>query len=314
MNTRNILVTLSTFGEYGDAPMRLLAESGFSYTINPRKKRLVREEIIEMGKDCEGIIAGVELYDDYVLRHLPKLRCLSRCGVGTDSIALQTAKEKGIVILKTIDVVVQPVAELTIAMIFDLLRMLTHHTALMRASRWDKKAGHLLVARKIGIIGLGRIGKRVAEVLKTLGATVIGYDPFPDNQWAQTQDIEILPCEQVIRESDILSLHLTAISGAPFRLGEQEIRSMKKGAMIVNVARGEFIDEEALYEALNDGHLAGAALDVFTKEPYTGRLCTLDTVILTPHVGTLTEESRLQMEVEATANLINFLEKLRNRE
>lgn len=310
MNQRKILVALSTFGEYGDMPLRLLKESGSPYTINPLKKRLVREEIIEMGKDCEGIIAGVEPYDDYVLEHLPKLRCISRCGVGIDNIAQEKAKERGICILNTPNVVIQPVVELTIAMIFDLLRKLSYHAALMRAKRWEKKAGHLLMGRKIGIIGLGRIGKRVAEVLKTLGAQVRGYDPFPDKQWAQAHGIEIVPCKQIIRESDVLLLHLSVISGAPFRLGEQEIRSMKQGAMVVNVARGEFIDEEALYGALNDGHLAGAALDVFPQEPYQGKLCTLDNIVLTPHLATLTEESRLQMETEATANLIEFLKKL----
>ncbi|MDO8571550.1 MAG: NAD(P)-dependent oxidoreductase [bacterium] len=310
MSQRKILVALSTFGEYGEKPIRLLEESGFFYLINPLKKRLVKEEIIAMGKDCEGIIAGVEPYDEDALNHLSKLRCISRCGVGIENIALQKAREMGITVLNTPDVVVQPVVELTIAMIFDLLRKISYHTALMKVRRWEKKAGHLLMGRKIGIIGLGRIGKRVAEVLKIFGAHVSGYDPFPDKQWANTNGIEIFSCEQIIRESDILSLHLSVIPGSPFRLGEQEIQSMKKGAMIVNVARGEFIDEDALYTALRDGHLAGAALDVFPEEPYRGKLCELDNVVLTPHCATLTEESRLQMEVESTANLIEFLKKL----
>lgn len=309
MNPNKVLVALSTFGEYGDRPLCFLRESGLDYTLNTLKKRLVREEIIALGHDCTGIIAGVEPYDDYVLERLPRLRCISRCGAGVDNINRAVAQKRGILILNTTEVVVQPVVELTLAMIFDLLRKLSYHTILMREKRWDKKAGHLIAGRKIGIIGLGRIGKKVAEALKTLGAQVRGYDPFPDKQWAHAHNIDIVPCEQIVRESDVLSLHLSVIPGVPFRLGEQEIRSMKQGAMVVNVARGEFIDEDALYAALNDGHLAGAALDVFPQEPYYGKLSALETVVLTPHLATLTKESRLQMETEATANLIEFLKK-----
>lgn len=310
MKQQKILVALSTFGEYGDMPLRLLDESGFLYLINPLKKRLVHEEIIEMGKDCEGIIAGVEPYDEDVLKHLPKLRCISRVGVGIENIALQAAKEKDILILNTVEVVVQPVVELTVAMVFDLLRKLSYHTVLMREKRWEKKAGHLISGRKIGIIGLGRIGKKVAEFLKTLGAEVCGYDPFPDPQWAHLHGIGLLTSEQILQESDIISLHLTPLPGRPFRLGVSEIQKMKMGAMIINTARGELIDEAALYEALSAGQLAGAALDVFSQEPYYGKLGALETVVLTPHLATLTEESRLQMETEATANLIEFLKKL----
>lgn len=301
-----IFIALSTFCEYGDTPLILLKEKGFSYSVNPLKKRLVQDEIITMGKDCEGIIAGVEPYDDYVLDHLPKLRCISRCGVGIENIAPQKAKQKGITILNTPDVVIQPVAELTVAMIFDLLRKLTYHTALLKAKQWEKKAGNMLQGKKVGIVGLGRIGKRVSAMLASLGASVSAYDPFPDKQWADAHQVQILPYEQIIKESDIISLHLAVFPDKPFKLGEQEIRSMKKGAIIINVARGEFIDEQALYAALRDGHLAGAALDVFPQEPYYGKLCELDNVVLTPHLATLTRESRLQMETEAAKNLINF--------
>jgi len=301
-----VLVALSTFGEYSDEPRRLLNESGLEYSVNPLGRRLVREEIIEMGKDCEGIVAGVEPYDEYVLDRLPRLRCISRCGVGIDNISLEKAREKGIAVRNTPEVVVLPVAELTIGMIFDLLRNLTYHTHELRSKRWTKKAGNLLCGRKVGVIGLGRIGKKVAELLTGLGADVYGADIRPDHEWARRTGVKVIPLGSLLTECDVITIHVSVLENDRFLLGGRELQAVRKGALIVNVSRGEVIDEEALHDALKSGHLGGAALDVFRKEPYDGPLSDLDNVVLTPHIATLTEESRGQMEIEAVQNLIDF--------
>jgi len=301
-----IFVALSTFAEYGDEPIRLLDQGGLDYSLNRLGRRLVREEIIEMGKDCEGIIAGVEPYDDFVLENLPKLRCISRCGVGIDNISLEKAREKGVVIRNTPDVVILPVVELTIAMIFDLLRRLSYHTNLLRSRKWKKQAGNLLAGKKIGIIGLGRIGKRVAETLTKLSTEVYGSDITPDQEWAKLAGVQVISTDQLLRECDIVSIHVSVLGDHKFILGKKEIESMRKGSFVVNVSRGELVDERALYEALKSNHLAGAALDVFPKEPYDGPLCELDNIVLTPHVATFTRESRVQMEVETVENLLRF--------
>ena len=297
---------MSTFGEYGEEPLKLLQESGVSYSLNPLKRRPHQKEIIEMAKDCEGIVAGVEPYDANVLDQLPKLQCLSRCGVGIDNIDLEKAKAKKIAILNTPDAVVQPVAELTLAMIFDLLRNLTFQTLKFKEKKWDKQTGSLLSGKKIGILGLGRIGRRVAELLRKLDTQVYGADLYPDSVWAKNTGVTLVSIEELIRASDILSIHLSVLKENPFQLGEKELLSMKKGAMLVNVCRGSLIDEEALFRALKNRHLAGAALDVFQEEPYSGKLTELDTVILTPHIATLTEQSRLQMEIQSVKNLISY--------
>jgi D-3-phosphoglycerate dehydrogenase len=192
-------------------------------------------------------------------------------------------------------------------MIFDLLRKLTYHTTLLRSKRWEKVPGFLLAGKKVGIMGLGRIGKKVGEIMIKLDADVYGMDLIPDTKWADSLGMKIVPFDDLLRQSDILSIHLSTIKDKPLYLGEKEIRSMKRGAILINTARGQMVDETALYNALKDGHLDGAALDVFPEEPYKGKLCELDNIILTPHVATLTKESRIQMEVEATLNLINFL-------
>jgi D-3-phosphoglycerate dehydrogenase len=305
--TRKIFVALSTFGEYGCAPVDLLKDSGFPYSINPLGKRLQREEIIEMGGDAEGIIAGVEPYDSHVLDRLPKLRVISRCGVGIDNIDLGRAESLGISVLNTPDVVVQPVAELTVAMILDLTRRLSYHTGLMRRKIWQKKAGNLIAAKKIGIVGLGRIGKRVADFMRRLDADVCGTDPVPDSEWGRRSGVKLVSFEELLRSADVVTIHVSDSKEHPFRMGASEFALMKEGALIVNVSRGSYLDEDALCRTLQSGRLGGAALDVFPREPYAGRLCDLENVIMTPHIATLTEESRFEMELEATRNLIAFM-------
>lgn len=306
MNNR-IFVALSTFAEHGEEPLELLAGSGFIYKVNSLGRRLLREEVIEMGRDCQGIIAGLEPYDKYVLDNLPELKCISRCGVGIDNISLNTARQRNIEVFNTPDVVIQPVAELTVAMIFDLLRELTFQTNLLKSGRWEKRTGSLLKGKKVGILGLGRIGRRTAEILSNLSAEVSATDIVPDREWAKHAGVRIVSLDELLGGSDILSLHLSFSENNPFCLGDKEIALMKNKAMVVNVSRGNFVDEDALYNALREKRLAGAALDVFRDEPYGGKLCELDNVVLTPHIATLTKESRLQMEIESTKNLINFL-------
>lgn len=307
--SKKIFVALSIFAQYGQEPLDLLKGSGFSYTLNTLGRRLTKKEVIQLGRDCYGIVAGLEPYDTEVLENMENLECISRCGVGTDNIDHEKAKEKNIKICNTPEVVIQPVAELTVAFIFDLLKRLTFYTALLRAKRWERTAGNLLQGKKTGILGLGRIGKRTAQLLKSLGAEVFGTDIKPDHNWAKELGIKIISCEELLKIVDILSIHLACTQGQPFQLGGKEIAMMKTGAMIVNTSRGQFIDETALYEALKNKKLSGAALDVFKEEPYTGELCALDNVILTPHIATLTKESRLHMEIEATQNLIESLQK-----
>jgi D-3-phosphoglycerate dehydrogenase / 2-oxoglutarate reductase len=305
--TVKILVALQSFGEYSNIPVSLLEHSGAEIHYNQKGHRLCQDEIVELAQGCQGIIAGVEPYDQDVLEQLPGLRCISRSGVGKDNIDQEYAQRKDITILNTPDVVVQPVAEMTLALIFDLLRFTTYHSTLIQAGQWKKQAGHILSSRKIGIIGLGRIGKRVAEYLRFFHADVMGYDLYPDNSWAEKHGVRIVDLATLIKTSDVISLHVSLSTENPFILGQPEFATMKKGTIIINTSRGQVIDETALFEHLCSGHLGGAGLDVFRKEPYVGPLSTLKNVVLTPHISTLTEESRAEMECESVVNLLQFL-------
>ncbi|MFH1581659.1 MAG: phosphoglycerate dehydrogenase [Pseudomonadota bacterium] len=302
--SKKILIALQSYGEYSDKPFQILRDAGVELVVNDLKHRLVREDIVQLGKDCQGIVAGVEPYDKEVLDKLSKLECLSRCGVGTDNIDHQVAKERQIAILNTPNVVIQPVAEMAVAMAFDLLRLLTVNTINLRSGVWKKKAGRLLAACKVGIVGLGRIGKRTAELFRALGAEVYGFDLYPDQAWAKKNSIKMLPLDKLLSSVDVLSLHVSVSKDNLFVLQKDELSSMKKGAVLINTSRGQVIDEAALYDVLRSGHLSGAGLDVYPKEPYQGPLRELDNVIMTPHVSTLTRESRAQMETEAVENIL----------
>lgn len=301
-----ILVSLQTFCEHSKEPLAVLEQSGADIVLNTLGHRLQKDEIIRLGQDCDGIIAAVEKYDADVLGKLGKLTCISRCGAGIDSIDVEEARKRNIIIFNTPDAVIQPVAEMTVAMIFGLLRLLVFHSALMKSGVWKKKSGYLLRGRKIGIIGLGKIGKRVAEILVALQADVYGCDIHPDTTWAKRCRVNIVSEQELLANVDIVCLHVSVVKEHAFSFGEEKIYQLKKGSMLINTSRGNVVDELALHKALSSGHLSGAGLDVYSKEPYTGPLQKLDNVILTPHISTLTEESRIEMEMQAVKNIVKF--------
>lgn len=306
--SEKVLIALGTFCESGRRPLDELEASGRPFVINPHKRRLVPEEIVELGRDCAGIVAGVEPYTREVLEALPELRVVSRCGVGVDNVDLHAARERGVAVRNTPDVVVQPVAEMTLAVTLDLMRRLSVQTAAMKAGRWEKHAGSLLAGKTVGVVGLGRIGRRVAEIFAALGANVVGVDPMCNPDWADRAGVGVCDLAHLLEAADVVSVHVAAPLDAPFRLGAAEFAAMRPGAYFVNIARGTYVDEDALYDALASGHLAGAGLDVFSAEPYTGRLLELENLVCTPHVATLTHESRLRMEVEAVLNCLDSLD------
>jgi len=306
---QHVFIASSTFAEHDDKPLNIIKNSSLTITVNSTKKRLNQQQLMDQAQGADAVIAGLEIYDAQVLEHLKKLRCISRCGVGVDNIDLAIAAKKGIKIFTTPDVVTQPVAELTIAMILNLLRKVTEHSVLMHQRQWQRLSGNQLSGRTVGVIGLGKIGRRVAELLRSWGIEVIGTDIRPVKAWAQQQGVKIVPLDQLLANSDIVTLHVSVNDEHPFCMGNNEIGSMKKGSYLVNLSRGSLIKESSLVEALRIGYLAGAGLDVFEQEPYTGPLCDFDNVILTPHIATLTQESRLAMELEAAQNVVIFLNK-----
>lgn len=304
-----VLTSPSSIGQCGSGPFDLLRENGYEVINNPYGRKLTEVEVIELAKDCVGIVAGVEPLTARVMDALPNLRCISRVGVGMDNVDLEYAKQKGIVVVNTPDGPTRGVAELTLAMTLSLLRRIPQADAALHQRKWKKQIGNLFLDKKVGIVGLGRIGKSVAELFRGLKNPVVGYDPFANEAWAKDNGVELAPFEDVLKQADILTLHVPGNKDKTPVIGAGEIAKMKDGAFLINIARGGVVDENALYEALKGGKLAGAAIDVYTKEPYDGPLCDLDNIIMTPHLGSYAKEGKLQMEVDAVKNFINALKR-----
>ncbi len=303
MNSRNVCVTLSEFCKDDDRPRRLLAESGFRTVENTTGRRVRPEELKSMLKDADAVIAGVELYEAALLQALPRLKCISRCGVGVDAIDLDAAKRQGIAILTTVDEVVEPVAQMTVGMVLALARNFPWHMREFQANQWKKHTGVLLSEWSIGLVGFGRIGRRVEALLRAFGCRILISDPCvaPDSLPPGTTLCDL---PSLLRQADLVSLHAARPAEYGPILGRFELQSMKPGARLVNTARGHLIDQQALTDALQSGHLGAAALDVFDVEPYEGVLGTLPQVLCTPHVGTLTHASRAAMELRAVTNVL----------
>jgi D-3-phosphoglycerate dehydrogenase len=221
-----------------------------------------------------------------------------------DAIDLVAARERGITVANTPDIPTTAVAELALAMFLALSRNLRSQANRMQARRWERVTAHLLEGRTVGLIGLGRIGRKVAALCRAFDARVLAFDPLVDPDRGPP-GVQLVSREQLLREADIVSLHA---SRNPQRLiGQAELACMKRGSILVNLARGDMVDEAALVEALRSGHIAAAGLDVFGEEPYRGPLCDFEQVILTPHSATNTLETRAAMELACVRNAIRFL-------
>ena len=305
-----IFVALSAFGQDDKRPLELLKASGYPFKIHNTGKRITNPELLSNGLDAEVILAGVEVYDAQTLESLQNLRCISRCGVGIDAIDLKMAKQKGVVILNTPGIPTEAVAELALTMFLALSRNLRRQINSMQEGKWERLETHLLSGRTIGLIGFGSIGQRVAELCLAFGAKVIACDPLVVPSIAEKMNVSLVNKEQLLAEADIVSLHASKGSDRTYLMGANELNLMKHGAFLVNLARGDMVNEVALVEALTSGKLGGAGLDVFGEEPYKGPLSQFEQVFLTPHSATNTIETRAAMELCCVENALKFL---RNR-
>jgi D-3-phosphoglycerate dehydrogenase len=302
----SVYVALSQFCEGDDSPRRALLDAGFSIEENRLGRRLRADELVKAVGSADAIIAGVEPYDAATLEAFPRLRCISRVGVGVDAIDLEAAKRLGIAVLNTPDEVAEPVAQITVGMILALARNLPEYGVTLRQGSWKRHTGFLLSEWVIGLVGFGRIGRTVERCLRPFGPKVLVSDPAL-KKGDLPSGVELVDFNTLLSRSDLVSLHaMRAASEGPL-VSTAQLNRMKRGARLVNTARGYLVDEEALLGALVSGNLAGAALDVFETEPYAGPLTKFPQVLCTPHIGTLTHASRRAMEMKAVVNVVDFL-------
>ena len=300
-----VLITTSSFNVAAAESLGRLKQAGFEIATNPHGRKLSEDEVAGLlGDDVVGMVAGTEPLTRRVLAGARGLKVVSRCGIGLDSVDLAAAAELGIEVTNTPDAPSAAVAELTLGLMLDQLRRISQADRQIRAGQWKPLMGGLLAARTVGIVGYGRIGRRVARRARAFG---------PPRRAAQAARVaaddvaEASALEPLLAQADIVTLHMPSQKGAGHFLDAQRIGMMKRGAVLVNTARGDLVDEAVLVQAIRDGHLGGAALDTYEKEPYTGPLAELPQVVLTAHMGSYAEESRGIMEREAADNLYKGL-------
>ncbi|MFZ9843529.1 MAG: NAD(P)-dependent oxidoreductase [Ilumatobacteraceae bacterium] len=290
------------------AESRTVSTAGNRVVIvcNESGKRLSEDELIATKPaNCVGIIAGLEPLSARVLAHYRELKVISRLGTGMDSVDLDAAHKYGVSVLGTPDATTDAVAELTLGLMLASLRGIATSDRSMRSKKWSPVMGGLIKGRTVGIVGFGRIGRRVAELVEAFGAKVVFYDPF-----AQGKDSRGVTLRELLDASDIVTLHTPLNDDTRGMLGASEIAGLKRDCIVVNVARGGLIDEPALAEAVHAGRIK-AAVDCFVEEPYTGALCDEPDAVLTAHMGSLTAETRTLMEVTAARQLVAELHKHR---
>jgi len=256
------------------------------------------------------IVRSAVQADAALLEHAHKLRVIGRAGVGVDNVDLEAATRLGIAVMNTPGANAVAVAEHTMTMALAMARHLCRADALMHAGKWEKKSlqGTELRGKTLGIVGLGRIGMEVSRRARAFGMKLVAHDPFVSPEVARQAEIELTTLEKVLAAADYVTLHLALTPQSAGLINAETLRKMKKGARLINCARGELVDEAALAAALRDGHLAAAALDVFTEEPpKNSPLLTAPNVILTPHIGGSTHEAQEAVGVQIAVQVREFL-------
>jgi D-3-phosphoglycerate dehydrogenase len=303
-----IAITTSSFGKESSEPVDALRRAGCELVFNPHGRKLTKPESLELLRDVDGLIAGTEVLDREVLSQLPKLRIISRVGASMDNVDREYAEERGIPVFTTPDGPTNGVAELALGGLLALLRRIPQSDASVRRGQFTKPMGRLLRGKTVAIVGLGRIGKALARLLQPFGVRILAVDPVRDEKFAEEHGVRYVHFDEALLEADVICLHLSGKTKKPL-FGGKELARMKPGAVLINAARGGWIDEAALLEALQSGKLGGAYLDVFAAEPYKGPLAQLDSVVLTAHIGSYARECRIGMEMDAAGKVINFFKK-----
>jgi len=297
-----ILVTPRSLTRQGHRAFDLLRQAGFEVVFCTPGKQPSEEELLTLLPDCVGYLAGVEKISAKVLEAAKNLRVISRNGTGIDNIDLEAAKRLNIRICRTEGANARGVAELTIALIFALVRAISFSDAHLKGQEWQRRKGVELENRTLGLIGCGEIGKLVALMTTDIGMKVVAFDCHPESSFSPN-NFSWVALEDLYRQSDIISLHLPALE-KPL-IDKETIAKMKEGVYLINTARASLLDEDAVLQALESGHIAGVAVDAFIQEPPLDyRLVRHDRVIATPHIGGFTNESVDRAVAMAVDNLL----------
>jgi len=304
-----VLVTPTSFGRHNPALRHRLEQAVGEVVYNPTNRPLTADELVRLVPGCDGYIAGLDTVDRRVIEAADALRVIARYGVGVDAVDLAAAQEKGIVVTNTPGANTVSVAELTIGLILTLARRIPEASQATRLGQWPRLSGISLEKKVIGLVGFGAIGQQVARRLRGFDPVLIAYDPQPQATRAEELGVTLMPLDEVIPQADFLSLHCPATEATRNMVNEDFLAKMKDGAYLVNTARGELVDELALWKALQSGKLSGVAMDVFSRQPpdRDDPLLAMPQVIVTPHMGAHTDGAIEAMGLGALNNCLAVL-------
>jgi D-3-phosphoglycerate dehydrogenase / 2-oxoglutarate reductase len=302
-----VLITTVPFGEKDRLPLDLLENAGIKYLKNPFNKKITEDQLTKIIFDFDAIIAGTEPITEQVLDRASKLKLISRVGIGLDNVDLIAAQKRDIKVSYTPDAPSLAVSELTLGMMLTLLRSVHVSNSQMHKGKWHRMFGRRLGEVTVGIIGVGRIGAGVLKMLSGFETSTILVNDIEQNHELDSKfNLNWASKEKIYKDSDIISLHLPLTHLTKNMIKKEHLLSMKPDAIIINTSRGGIINEHDLYEVMQSGHLRAAAIDVFEKEPYDGPLKDIERCLLTAHMGSMSVDCRIRMEIESTEEAIRF--------
>lgn len=288
-----VLVTATNYSKYCQAGKKILENAGCEILENPHGRPYTFDELKEIVEDIDGVVVGVDDWNEDVFKLAPKLKGMARFGVGVDNIDLNAAKEHGIIVCNSPGINSSAVAEQAVALLLSLIRNIPEMNSAVRKGEWPRPMFHELKSRTIGFLGFGAIARNVAQRLAGFGPEMIAYDKYPNQEAADKLGVRLVSQEEVLKESDIISIHLPATDETKHLINKETIQQMKDGVYIVNTARGSIVNEADMAEALESGKAAGFGTDVFEHESIdlSGPLFKYDNYIATPHVSAETFEN-----------------------
>lgn len=310
---KKILITPRSFSKARDKAEKLLKDyEEIDIIENSTGHTLSEEEMLEACRDIDGIIVGIDPMTERVLRNAKNLKAISKYGAGLDNIDLYVAKELDIEVDRAVATNATSVAEVAVGLMFTISRGITPSAHSVKSGGWHRgdSAGTELYGKTVGIVGLGAIGREVARMSNGIGMNILGYDPYlKDGDFVDEYQISMVGLEELFESSDFITLHSPLTEETKHMVNRETLSSMKSSAYIINTSRGGLVAEDDLYDALIDGTIAGAAQDVFSREPAgEHKLLDLPNFVLTPHIGAYTKEATERMVIQSTQNLIRMLE------
>ncbi|CAI9395184.1 Hydroxypyruvate reductase [Bacillus sp. T2.9-1] len=303
-----VLITPRSFGKHSEEASRILTAHGFEVVTNPYGRILTEEEMKKEIVDVDAVIVGVDPLNANVLAKAKNLKVISKYGVGTDNIDVDYCKTNNIPVTITRNANSDSVADFSFALMLAIARRIVEIDQSCRAMDWGKKTSIGIYGKTLGVIGTGSIGKGVIKRACGFDMDILAYDVCPDNEFAKEYKVTYVELEQLMKESDFITLHLPATPETTNLFSEKEFSMMKETAVLVNTARGELIDEDALYNVLRDKKIWGAGIDVFKKEPPEKKeLLELDNIIIGSHTAASSVDAVNKMSLMAVENILaNF--------